>query len=142
MTDASPGWRIDPDDPRREKWWDGSRWTGRTRLRPVITSRSQAIRYFAGYGLVALGAVVTVVLFIVVRPDGAENWLVALPVLPGILVINNLWREIDRPRRRLLTSRAKRFRYAILSGTAELNSLKVLREAREELRKPRPGGHA
>lgn len=32
---SSPSWRIDPENPLRERWWDGQRWTDATRDVPV-----------------------------------------------------------------------------------------------------------
>lgn len=33
-SDQAPGWKVDPYDYDRYRWWDGSGWTSLTRDRP------------------------------------------------------------------------------------------------------------
>lgn len=36
----APGWKADPDDPRREQWWDGVQWSDERRARPDADGRT------------------------------------------------------------------------------------------------------
>lgn len=43
-SDATPGWRADPHDPERQRWWDGLEWAEYSRRAPIVVDGDPTLR--------------------------------------------------------------------------------------------------
>ncbi|MCX5042460.1 DUF2510 domain-containing protein [Aldersonia sp. NBC_00410] len=70
---TQPGWYPDPQDPRRQRWWDGRQWAPPAQWAPQQPPPRK--RSGAGKVLLAIGGavVVLIVIGVLVGPDDEKN---------------------------------------------------------------------
>jgi len=94
---GSPGWYVDPDEPRRERWWTGTEWTlaiaplarspfgadFERSMRPAVNRIAGLVRY------VSFGALVALVVAVVdgsVLGDGAPSGLAVVALVAAFIL--------------------------------------------------------